>query len=223
MAFLGDNGSVFALGKDRPGGVGPLVTAFAEELVFVAEAEAMKRPTRRLDPPLMFLLDEVASIAPLPSLPGLAADGRGRGIVVLYAMQSFSQAEARWGHQGAETLGNATTATVVLGGLKVADDLRELSRLCGSKKVLRHTSSEDARMGGQSISATWIEEPVLDESAIRCLADGVALVLWAKLPPMLVYLPGAWEGKGAKASARAEATARRQNDEARVLAAGTRQ
>lgn len=220
VAFLEHNGSVFALGKDRPGGVGPLVTGFAEELVFVAEEQAMKRPTRRLDPPLMFLLDEVASIAPLPSLPGLAADGRGRGIVVLYAMQSFSQAEARWGRQGAETLGNATTATVVLGGLKVADDLRELSRLCGSKKVLRHTSSEDARLGGQSISATWIEEPVMDESAIRCLADGVALVLWAKLPPMLVYLPGAWEQKDAKASAEAEASARRRNDEARAAATG---
>ena len=109
---------------------------------------------------------------------------------------------------------------MVLGGLKVADDLRELSRLCGSKKVLRHTSSEDARLGGQSISATWIEEPVMDESAIRCLADGVALVLWAKLPPMLVYLPGAWEQKDAKASAEAEASARRRNDEARAAATG---
>jgi len=214
------NGSVFALGKERAGGVGPLVTAFAEELVYVAEEQASRRPTRRLDPPLMFLLDEVTGIAPLPSLPTLLADGRGRGEVVLYALQSDSQAETRWGTQGAATLRNATTAMCVLGGLKDADDLRELSRLCGTRKVLRHTSSEDARMSGQSVSATWVEEPILEESAIRTLPDGVALVLWAKLPPMLVYLPGSWEGRGARAAAAAEAETRRQNDEARAGLAG---
>jgi type IV secretion system protein VirD4 len=214
-AFIAKNGTVFALGKDRPGGVGPLITAFAEELLFVAEAEATMRATRRLDPPLMFLLDEAPSIAPLPSLPNLAADGRGRGIVVIYAMQSFSQAEQRWGREGAETLGNATTITCVFGGLKVADDLRELSRLCGTKRVVRHTSSQDIRMAGQSVSATWVEEPILEESQIRTLPDGVALLLWAKLPPILSYLPGSWEGKHARAAASAERAVRVRNDIAR--------
>ena len=69
-----------------------------------------------------------------------------------YAMQSFSQAQSRWGREGAETLANATTATCVLGGLKVADDLRELSRLCGSRKVLRHTSLDRSRTGGRPVA-----------------------------------------------------------------------
>ena len=76
-------------------------------------------------------------------------------------------------------------------------------------------------MIGQSISSTWIEEPVLDESAIRTLADGVALVLWAKLPPMLVYMPGSWEGRGAKSAARAEGVARGRNDAARQAVPAT--
>ncbi len=215
--LLAENGTIFALGKDRPGGVAPLVTAFAEELVVVAEERAAAAPARRLDPPLLCLLDEVPSIAPLPGLPALSADGRGRGIVVVYAMQSFSQAEWRWGSEGAETLANATTVTAVLGGLKVAEDLRELSQLCGSRKVLRHTSSAaDGAGGGPSVSATWVEEPVLDESSIRCLPEGVALVIWGRLKPMLVYLPGSWEGRRGKELARAEHAVRAANDAARA-------
>jgi type IV secretion system protein VirD4 len=218
-SLLAANGTVFGLGKDRPGGVAPLVTAFAEELVVTAEELAARAPARRLDPPLLCLLDEAPSIAPLPGLPALAADGRGRGIIVVYAMQSFSQAEWRWGTDGAETLANATTVTAVLGGLKVADDLRELSQLCGTRKVLRHTSSSQDGPGGPSVSATWADEAVLEESAVRCLPEGVALVIWGRLRPMLVYLPGSWEGPRAKQLTLAEQAARRANDEARRLVA----
>jgi len=52
------------------------------------------------------------------------------------------------------------------------------------------------RMSGQSISATWVEEPVLDESAIRTLPEGVALLVWARLRPVLVYMPAVWELPG---------------------------
>ena len=213
--FLHKHQSVFALGKDRPGGVAPLVTAFAEELVFIAEEEAARSASRRLDPPLLCLLDEVAGIAPLPGLPGLVADGRGRGIVVCYALQSFSQAEARWGRDGARTLGNATSITCVLGGLKVADDLAELSRICGTHKVLRHSSSSDSSGRHPSISAGWVDEAVLDEAQLRCLDEGVALVLWGRLPPVLAYLPGAWETKRAARSVASERSARAGADLAR--------
>jgi hypothetical protein len=212
-------GTVFALGKDRPGGVAPLVTAFAEELVAVAEGQAARSPARRLDPPLLCLLDEAPNIAPLPGLPALAADGRGRGIVVVYAMQSFSQAEWRWGSEGAETLANATTVTAVLGGLKVASDLEELSRLCGSRKALSHsTSTGEGSPARPSVSASWVDEPVLAESTIRCLEEGVALVIWGRLEPMLVYMPGSWEGRRAKQLARAERRARAADDAARGAA-----
>lgn len=213
--YLTERGTVFALGKDRPGGVAPLVTAFAEELVALAEEQAARAPARRLDPPLLCLFDEVAGIAPLPGLPALLADGRGRGVVVVYALQSFSQAEARWGPRGAETLANATTVTAVLGGLKVAEDLRELSQLCGSCKVLRHTTSADKAGANPSLSATLVDEPVLDEASIRCLPEGVALVIWGRLKPMLVYLPASFEGPRAGELARAERAAREANDAAR--------
>jgi type IV secretory pathway TraG/TraD family ATPase VirD4 len=42
-------------------------------------------------------LDEVAQIAPLPSLPAIAAEGGGQGLVTLACLQDLSQARVRWG------------------------------------------------------------------------------------------------------------------------------
>jgi type IV secretion system protein VirD4 len=94
--LLRASGTVYLLGKgSRLGAVAPLITALADEVFDCAERLAARMPNRRLDPPLLGLLDEAPSIAPLPGLPELLADGRGRGIVMVYAMQSFSQAAHR--------------------------------------------------------------------------------------------------------------------------------
>ena len=78
--FLIDNGTIYLLGKgSRLGAVAPLITAFADEVFDCAEHLAATMPNRRLDPPLLGLLDEAPSIAPVPSLPELLADGRGQG------------------------------------------------------------------------------------------------------------------------------------------------
>jgi type IV secretion system protein VirD4 len=214
--FLSTNGTVFALGKDRGsgGGIGPLITAFCDELVVVAEACASAFPMRRLDPPLLACLDEAPSIVPLPGLPGLIADGRGRGIVVVLAMQSFSQAEARWGKEGAATIRNAASILAVFGGLSVANDLDELSRLAGSRRIARSSRSTDAQ-GRTSRSEHTVEEHVLSSGAVHALRDGVALIFWGHLPPLLARLPGTWEGPDAQRIAIEEAVVRRENDSAR--------
>jgi len=215
------NGTVYLLGKgSRLGAVAPLITAFADEVFDTAERLAAGMPGRRLDPPLLGLLDEVPNIAPLPSLPELLADGRGRGIVVVYAMQSFSQAVTRWGAHKAETMGNATTVTAVLGGLTSPSDLADLERLCGQRKVRRvstHRGSGGSRGPDQSRTVTWESEPVLRADQIRTLPAGTALVLWSRLPPVLAYLPLLSERREWPQVRAEEREARRANDEARAL------
>ncbi len=212
---LTEKATIYALGKDRSAGsigAGALITAFAEELLLAAERLAARQPGRRLDPPLLALLDEAPSIVPLPGLPGLLADGRGRGITVIYAMQSFSQAVERWGRTGAATMRNATTITGVFGGLSVAEDLKELSELCGTRKVLRHSANSDWRHGNDSVSVSWVDEPVLTPGEIHALPEGTLLLLWGRLAPVLAYAPGTWEGPDAAVIAEEEATARVAND-----------
>jgi type IV secretory pathway TraG/TraD family ATPase VirD4 len=50
-----------------------------------------------LDRPVLFALDEVANIAPIPELPQIAAEGGSQGLLLLAVLQDLSQARARWG------------------------------------------------------------------------------------------------------------------------------
>jgi type IV secretory pathway TraG/TraD family ATPase VirD4 len=210
--------TIYALGKERAAssvGAGPLVTAFCDELLTTAERASATRPGRRLDPPLLALLDEAPSIVPLPGLPRLVADGRGRGITTVLAMQSHSQAVERWGTSGAQTIRNAATITAVLGGLSVSADLEELSRLSGTHRTERRSVSEEASGGRSSTQTSQVDEPVLSPAEIHGLKSGELLLFWGSLPPVLAYAPGTWEGPDAQAIATDEALSRSLNDEKR--------
>ncbi len=175
-------------------------------------------PNRRLDPPLLGLLDEAPSIVPVPSLPELLADGRGRGILIVYAMQSFSQAVTRWGAQRAETMGNATSITAVLGGLTSPTDLADLERICGQRRVRRvstHRGSGGKNGRDHSRTISWESEAVLRADQIRTLQAGMALVLWSRLPPVLVHLPLLSEQADWQQVRQEEEQARLANDRAR--------
>ena len=220
--FLIDNGTIYLLGKgSRLGAVAPLITAFADEVFDCAERLAATMPNRRLDPPLLGLLDEAPSIAPVPSLPELLADGRGRGIVIVYAMQSFSQAVTRWGAQRAETMGNATSITAVLGGLTSPTDLADLERICGQRRVRRvstHRGSGGRNGRDHSRTISWENETVLRADQIRTLQAGMALLLWSRLPPVLAHLPLLSEGPDWEQVRQEEEQARLANDRARSAA-----
>jgi hypothetical protein len=188
--FLEANGTVYLLGKDTGlGAVAPLLTAFAQEVFDAAERLANRRRTHRLSPPLLGLLDEAPSIAPIPTLPALLADGRGRGIVMVYAMQSFSQAVTRWGATQAETMANATNITMIFGGLTSARDLSDLERVCGTRQVCRETVHRGGERNTRSATQTWETQPVLRAADIRTLPAGVTLVLWGRLAPILARQP----------------------------------
>jgi type IV secretory pathway TraG/TraD family ATPase VirD4 len=213
-ALLVNRGTVYLMGKgSRLGAVAPLITAFADEVFECAERLAAMMPGRRLDPPLLGLLDEAPTIAPLPTLPDILADGRGRGIVMVYAMQSFSQAVTRWGPQRAQTMGNATSITAVLGGLKSPNDLADLEKLCGQRHARRVASHQGVRDRSRTVS--WDYEAVLRADQIRTLPTGVGLLLWGRLPPVLAHFPLLTEHVDWPRIQEEERRAREANDRAR--------
>jgi type IV secretory pathway TraG/TraD family ATPase VirD4 len=217
--LLLDCGTLYLLGKgSRLGAIAPLITALADEVFDCAERLSVRTPNRRLDPPLLGLLDEAPSIAPVPALPELLADGRGRGIVIVYAMQSFSQAVTRWGAQRAQTMGNATTITAVLGGLTSPSDLADLEHICGQRRVRRRSTHRGTSGGSNrdhSLTISWENEAVLRADQIRTLPAGVALLLWSKLPPFLARLPLLSELPGWPQVQQEEQSVRQANDQAR--------
>jgi type IV secretion system protein VirD4 len=108
----------------------PLVVALLEEIA----AATFARPSYAA--PVVFALDEVANIAPLPALPSLAAEGGGQGLVTLACLQDLSQARARWG-QAAEGFFTLFGTKVVLPGVADRRTLELISALGGDHEVLK--------------------------------------------------------------------------------------
>lgn len=192
--FLDAEGTIYLLGKDSEvNSVAPLTTAIAEDLLDISEAHAITSPAGRLDPALLAALDEAPNIAPIPSLRQRVADGRGRGITVIYGLQGWASARARFGEDTANELASFTNHVVVFGGAKDPAFLKDMSDLCGQverERSTRTTSGGDR--GGHSTATHTALEPVLRGDEIRSLPEGHALVLADNLPPILTQLDGMW-------------------------------
>ncbi|GAA3083003.1 type IV secretory system conjugative DNA transfer family protein [Streptomyces rectiviolaceus] len=192
--FLDAEGTIYLLGKDSEvNSVAPLTTAIAEDLLDVAEAHAIAAPAGRLDPPLLAALDEAPNIAPIPSLRQRVADGRGRGITVIYGLQGWASARARFGEDTANELASFTNHVVVFGGAKDPLFLKDMSDLCGQVERERTTkTTTGGDRGGHSTATHMALEPVLRGDEIRALPEGHALVLADNLPPVVTRLDGMW-------------------------------
>ena len=178
----------------------PLVTAFASAVVSCARRLSQTRPGGKLDPPLTFVLDEAANVAPLPDLPLMMSDGGGRGMSTWAFVQSFAQLRARWGRDGADSIWGASSIKLLLGGCTEADDLERISRVVGDRRVQRrsHTSPGGLVARAQvSTSTSFERERILPVEALARIPVGKALLLYRAVPAALVGLPAWWERKDA--------------------------
>ncbi|MGW4203105.1 type VI secretion protein [Streptomyces sp. NPDC004726] len=100
-SFINEGGSLYLVGepiedpKAHPGAM-PLLTALASDVVEHGRRMAARSSAGRLDPPFTLVLDDVAAVAPLPSLPELLATGQDQGLPTLALLRSAEQARARW-------------------------------------------------------------------------------------------------------------------------------
>ena len=197
-AFLSERGTVYLLGS--PGAqltVAPLISALLEQLVDTARTLAAATRTGRLDPPLTLLLDEAATIAPIPSLPNLLADGGGSGITTICVLQSLAQARARWGSFAADAMWDAATTKVVLGGLGHAEDLHRISQLAG--EIDQPAATRTSGVGGTSTSIGPRRLPALPIEKLRTLPEGRAIILARRTPPVEAELQPWFAGPHATA------------------------
>ncbi|MDA8312076.1 MAG: type IV secretory system conjugative DNA transfer family protein [Actinomycetota bacterium] len=103
--------------------------------------------------PVVFALDEVANIAPLPDLPSLVTEGPGQGLLTLACLQDLSQARARWGEE-ADAFVSLFGTTVVLGGIADRRTLEGISALGGDREVRSRAVGFSEGAGGRQVSAT---------------------------------------------------------------------
>lgn len=197
--LLADTGTLYALATDRGAAASAgLVSALIEDIAYTARITAARSPGGRLDPPMLFLLDECANVAPIPSLPSLLADGRGQNLTVIPVFQTLAQVRSRYGDQDASTVFSASQVKLILGGADDADDCRDLSALIGERDDWYATSSHSAHALAIDPSATTSTSlrkvPILPPDAIRSIPFGSAVMLLSQADPIPLRMRP-WTGR----------------------------
>ena len=132
--------------------------------------------------PVLFALDELANIAPLPDLPQLVSEGGGQGVLTIGCLQDLSQARQRWGPI-ADGFLSIFPATVVLPGVADTRTLALLRDLAGDHDVLalsQTTSGGSTRRDSWSQSLSTSRRPRLGLDEAARGRSGHALVLSAE-------------------------------------------
>jgi type IV secretion system protein VirD4 len=186
----------------------PLCTALVESIVLAAyKLHDAHRPRRGRaidqllrtvskvlgrpvdEPPRVLLqLDELTNIAPLPSLESIISQGAGRGVPVVWTVQSLAQLRNRYGDHAAEAIWSASTCKVVFGGLSDLPTLDAISRLVGDHQVRTKTVSID-KDGKRSETGGHEWRPRLAPSQLRELPRKWVLLLYHQHKPCALRAP----------------------------------
>jgi type IV secretory pathway TraG/TraD family ATPase VirD4 len=161
----------------------PLAAALVEHVV---QRAYELREQGELPARLLLCLDELANIAPLPSLLKILTQGGGRGVNLTWSVQSLAQMRDRYGEQVANAAFSSSRARLVFGGLTDTPDLQAISQLAGEHEVPARSLTRGAQMGQTSMTAGTIWRPKLPVSAIRGIPAGRAVLLYHTSDPALV-------------------------------------
>ena len=81
--------------------------------------------------PMLWLLDEMANIAPIHDLPALVSQAGGQNLQVMIGLQDLSQARERWGDAAADGFMSLFQTKVVLNGIGDSRTLESISMTLG--------------------------------------------------------------------------------------------
>jgi type IV secretory pathway TraG/TraD family ATPase VirD4 len=157
--------------SDAQVNLAPLIVGLVEAIRSAALRLSDHSPAGELPLPLLLALDEVANIAPLPSLPAILAEGRARSIFVLCAFQSYGQAEALWS-QRTDGLVFGGSGSLFLAGVRDEAVLRRLELLGGRHfvpQVTRSASPPPPVPSAPSRSGTSSTRSARTTAGLRCL------------------------------------------------------
>jgi type IV secretion system protein VirD4 len=186
--FVAARDTVYIVGPaDLQALVAPVIVGLLDDVRratyarFHTETAAGRRPW-----PVVFALDEVANIAPLPNLPAMISEGGGQGAPVLACLQDLSQARVRWG-QAADGFLSLFGAKLILPGIGDSRTLEAVSTICGEwdRPIESLSSSQPPPPPGKWIApaptvsrtVTTHRERVLSPSAVARGEPGKGLLL----------------------------------------------
>jgi len=161
----------------------PVLGGMLNDLVGQA-FERFIRTGKPLDPPLLLVIDEAATLRP-DQLPSWASTLSGIGVQLVTAWQSVGQIEAAYGKQSQAILTNHLTK-LFFAGMSDAAGLEYLSRLLGEEHVPSRLSSQSGYVDADRQSVTGV--PLVPPAALRQMRPGDALLVHGTLPPAHVRI-----------------------------------
>jgi type IV secretory pathway TraG/TraD family ATPase VirD4 len=136
---------------------------------------------------LLLQLDELANIAPLPSLESIVTQGADQGVLVSLAVQSIVQLTGRYGQETAESVISSARAKVIFGGLGESEQLDRLAKLLGERELRRQSHSRDGQ-GHITEHTSSVREPRVSAGELRAIQPGRALLIYHTYRPELVQI-----------------------------------
>lgn len=184
--LLRDNGTLYLVSPEyEQAELRPLFVALVQAVYRAAvDTSANLLDGAPLNPPLLLMLDEAGNIAPLQTLPKIAATGAGQGITLMTIWQDRAQIRELYRESERTLISNHTT-TVWLPGSQDLDTLKLLSDLIGDQWVASATVSA-APDGGLSVSEGSERMDVAPPAFLRTLKHGTAVILTGNTAPALI-------------------------------------
>ena len=182
----GSCGSLFCCAPAREQErLAPVFTAIVRE-VLDAAFERSAATGRPLDPPLLVVLDEAASVAPLADLDRVVATAAGHGVQLLTVWQDLAQVESRYGGRWA-TVVNNHRAKLVCSGIADPVTLQHVSGLLGDEERAEQswTIGDDGR---HSRTEAVTVRALAPAGWLRQLPPGEAVLVYGSFPPARIAL-----------------------------------
>ena len=145
QAFLAGPNTLFVIAPadSEVDSLAPIVTGVLAELYGTVRrlSDARGGP---LPHGTLWVLDEVATLCPLPGLPQWMAEAPGRGLSFLLGVHDLAHLAERWGSDGAAAICSSATARVVFPGVTSPSTLRQLELLGDHRGIPRVTTARPA-------------------------------------------------------------------------------
>ena len=186
-AFVTTTDTLYLISQGGPGSPAPLIAALTDAVLRAGETRARASAGRRLDPPLLSVLDEAANICRLRQLPSLYSYYGSHGLPIITILQSYAQGIKVWGKEGISELWSAANVRTYGGGVSDPQFLEEMSKLIGEHDVTTtSTSTSGTGWGNRSVSRSPRRQRILDVADLHALPRGRMVVFSSGAPPALV-------------------------------------
>ena len=186
----------------------PLIVGLLEQIRHAVYEQAHNDHTR--GPGMLWLLDEVANIAPVHDLPALVSQAGGQGLQVVIGLQDLSQARTRWGTDAADGFLSLFQSKLILNGVADTRTLEAVSIALGeydrdvTSQALGHSQLQEwfsHPTHSDTVSYQTQRQRVLTPGEIARLPDGHGLLLrgtdWELLRLTRWYESEPWRTVGA--------------------------